>query len=308
MGRLFNRYANLTVFKGGSGLDLSQMKFSFRTSNNDADTPTTARIRVYNLSDRTSLQSMKEFDSVTIDVGYQDNHAIIFKGTIRQLHRGKETDVDRFLDILAGDNDLGYNFGIINRTFPPNTTPQQELKAYADEMELTVDDSANQFLSQTGGIVPNPRGKVAYGLARTYARELATTYNARWFANNGVLYLVPIKGYLPGEAVVINSMTGMVGIPEATESGIIVKTLLNPLIKIGGRIQLNNRDITQTEIRDRYFPGYTSQTFVANTSSDGTYRVMVCEHEGDTRDDTWYTEITALAIDQSASIFNSVVP
>jgi hypothetical protein len=304
----FGRYANLIVANQQTGLDLSQLHFKFRTTNNDADAPNTIEVRVYNLSDRTSHQTIEEFDTVTLDVGYENNHAIIFRGTIKQFRRGKENNVDSYLDILAADNDLGYNFGVINQTFGAGTTSQQEAKAYADAMDATLDQSADEFLSATGGVILNPRGKVAFGLARSYMRDLATTFNARWSIQNGILYLIPLSGYLSGEAVKINSLTGMIGIPEATSNGISVRTLLNPQIRIGGAIEINNKDITQTEIRDRFFPGYRTATFVANTSNDGLYRVLVAEYAGDTRDQTWYTEIIGLAIDPSASPNQSVQP
>jgi hypothetical protein len=254
---------------------------------------------------------MNEFDAVTIDVGYGDDHAIIFRGSIKQFRRGKENNVDSFLEILAADNDLGYNFGVVNKTFSPGTTIQQEMSHYAEKMGATVDSSANDYIAQaTGGILPNPRGKVAYGLARSFMRDLANTFNARWSIQDGVLYLIPLNGYLPGDVIKINSTTGMVGIPEATESGIIVRTLINPKIQIGNAIQLNNKDIVTTTLHgktlneqamSRLYPNYTGPSFIATTSNDGLYRVLVAEHSGDTRDNTWYTDIVCLSIDQSTS-------
>lgn len=308
MANQFGRYAKLIISKGNQGLDVSDLRFTFRTENNDLNQPNVCWVRVYNLSDHT-IGSLNEFDEISLDVGYKENHAQIFRGTIKQWRQGKESNVDSFYEIRAADNDLGFNFGVVNKTLAPGTTPEQEMKVYADAMNLTVDDSANQILRQTGGVMINPRGKVAFGLAKSYARDLAETMDSRWFAENGRLFLVPNTGYLAGEIISINSATGMVGIPEATESGVIIRTLLNPMIRIGGRIQLNQRDITRTGIKgktldqqaaNRFFPGYKDSNFVANTSRDGSYRVMQAEHSGDTRGDTWYTDITALHLDPSA--------
>jgi hypothetical protein len=309
MSDQFGRFAKLVVSKGNQGIDLSQMRFTFRTENNDLDQPNICWVRIYNLSDQT-MSSLEEFDEIAVEAGYESNHGQVFKGTVKQYRKGRERNVDSFFEIRAADNDLGFNGGIVNQTMLPGTTPVQEMKAYADAMGLIVDDTANQILQSTGGVMINPRGKVAFGFAKSYARDLAETLNSRWFAENGRLFLVPNTGYLPGEVVQINSATGMVGVPEATESGIIIRTLLNSLIRVGGRIQVNQRDITQTstgtgrtltqQAANHFFPGFNDATFVANTSRDGFYRVMQAEHSGDTRGNAWYTDIVALNIDPSA--------
>jgi hypothetical protein len=304
----FGRYASVTLAKGNQGLDLSQMRFTFRTTNNDADAPNTCRVRVYNLSDKTLNESLTQYDRLILDVGYQNNHAQIFDGTVRQFRYGNETNVDSFLEIMAADNDIGYNSAVINRSFPPGTTPEQELRAYADSLGVIIDPSAIDYINATGGVMINPRGKVCFGLTRSYARDFANTFNARWSIQNGVMYLIPLTGYLRGDITKVNSLTGMVGIPEATETGILVKILINPLIKIGNSIQINNRDITRAEIRDQFFPGYQDITYVANTSRDGIYRVLVAEHSGDTRGDEWFSSLTCLNLDQSAPPNKAVEP
>jgi hypothetical protein len=312
MSKQFGRFVNLVLANGGTGLDLSKMRIRFMVSQNDADAPNTAEIRVYNLSNKTVKQAMKEYDSVVLDAGYEDNHAIIFRGTIKQFRRGKESNVDSFLDILAADNDIGYNFGMLNQTFAPGVTPREIIDACAKAMGCDVDPNVDKVidgLQSTGGVILNPRGKVAFGLARVYMRNLATTLNSRWSIQNGQVTLIPLSGYLPGEAVKINSLTGMVGIPEATSEGIQVRVFINPQIRVGGAIQLNNGDITQSQIRDRFFPGYKSQTFIASTAEgDGFYRVLVAEHKGDTRDLNWYTDLVCLNLDPSADSNNAVLP
>jgi Baseplate hub gp41 len=308
MNTQFGRYAKLYLANDDEGLDLSNLRFRFHTTNNDLETPNTAVVTVYNLSEQTaSKQNLKEYSTLIIDAGYESNHAEIFRGTIKQIRRGKLDNVDSFVEITAADNDLGYNFGTVNTTLAPGVTPQQELKVYADAMGVIVDPSANDAFKETGGVKLNPRGKVMFGLARSYMRDFAYTHNLRWNVENGVLYVFPVSGYLAGEAVKVNSLTGMISIPEATEEGINVRVLLNPRIKIGRAIQLNNRDITQADFNAVFGPGYRQQQFIANTSRDGTYRVLVAEHKGDTRGEEWFTDIVCLNIDVSAPPDASVV-
>jgi hypothetical protein len=270
------------------------------------ETPNTLTVRVYNISASTLNKILgnngAEYDTVTLTAGYQNgNKGNRLIGEIKQYRYGRERNVDSYLDILAADGDIAY----INQSFPAGTTDSQELSAYAKSMGIPVATGADPFLS-TGGIIPDPRGKVAFGMTRIYMAKLAKTNNCRWSIQNGVVTLVPVTGYLPGQAVKINSSSGMIGTPEQTDAGIVIRCYLNPLIKIGQLVQINNADINQAVIKSQFFPSYTSQYYPATTTNDGFYRVLVAEHVGDTRGNDWYTELTCLDVDPSSPASTSV--
>lgn len=314
-GVQFGRAASLIVSgTGGAGINLSELsstseglRFKFEVNANDVETPNVAMIRVYNLSEETTRQVINEYSNVILNAGYGFNSAQIFKGTIKQFRRGKERNVDSFLDIFAADGDIAYNFSVVNKSLTAGSTGQQQFNQITGAMNLPQDPNAAFYLTEHN--FPLPRGKVMFGLARDYLRDVADTNQVRWSIQNGVVTLIPITGYLPSQAVKMNSQTGMIGSPEATEQGIVVQCLLNPLIKVGTAIQLNNNDITTTTIKNQLFPGYTDLTFVAkvdSTAPDALYRVIVIEHRGDTREQDWYTRLICLLIDQSSPANNSV--
>jgi hypothetical protein len=303
----FLRFGQLVVSKGGQGLDLSNLRFRFEVKASDVETPNTLVVRVYNLAEQTVNSIIQEFDTVTLTAGFQNgNKGNIFQGDIKQFYFGRERNVDGFLEIRAGDGDQAYNFSVINQTFPAGTTDQQQLSAIASSMGLPVANSANGFVS-TGGVLP--RGKTLFGMARFHMGDLTKKNDCRWSIQNGVVTLVPNTGFLPGTAVEINSATGMIGTPEQTDNGIVVRCLLNPLIRIGQAVKINNRDINQTNIKSQFFPSFTSQFYPATVANDGLYRVLVAEHSGDTRGhgDDWYTELTCLNIDPSSPTTKSVL-
>jgi hypothetical protein len=291
------------------GIDLSQLRFRFEVRASDVETPNTMYVRVYNAAQQTVNSITAEFDTVTLTAGYQTgNKGTIFQGNIRQTFEGRERNVDRFLDIAAGDGDFAYISSVINKTYPAGTTLAQELADYAASMGLTVASSApGVILNGTGGLAPkNIRGKTQFGMSRLAMGQLADRVNARWSIQNGVLTLIPNTGYLPGQAVQINSATGMIGTPESTEDGIKIRCYLNPLIRIGGLVQINQGDINRNTLNKQMFPGYVSQFYPATTTHDGFYRVLVAEHVGDTRGNDWYTELTCLAADLSSPVATSV--
>jgi hypothetical protein len=284
------------------------LRFRFEVRASDVETPNTLVARIYNVSDSTANDIWSEATYVDLEAGYENgNKGNIFSGRIKQIVRGRESNVDGYLELRAADGDQAYVNGFINQTFPAGTTDAQELSALAAAMSLPVAKTAENYLT-TGGILP--RGKTMFGMARAEMAKLASRNDCRWSIQNGVITLVPNTGYLPGQAVAINSATGMIGTPEQTDNGIIVRCLLNPAIKIGQAVKINNRDINQTTLRDVIgFPAYTSQYYPATVTNDGLYRVLVAEHYGDTRGsgNDWYTELTCLAIDPSSPSTTAVM-
>jgi hypothetical protein len=319
-------YSLIVANASGEAIDLSDsnfepastaLRFKFQIEANDVETPNTARIRVYNPSSETVKLVIGEYNSVILNAGYPGNVAQIFKGTIKQYVTGKERNVDNFLEIRAADGDLAYNFGIVNTSIKSGSTPNQRLNALvgamsdaeaqaqsaivngAQQQQISVDPAASQYLSGTGGILP--RGKVMFGLARSFMADLSDTAVARWSIQNGVVTVIPLDGYLSATPIQINSATGMIGVPEATEQGITITCLLNPLMRIGRPVQLNNADVTATTIKEQFFPSYTDYNLIATVGSatDGLYRPVVIEHVGDSRGQEWYTKLICLLIDPS---------
>lgn len=297
------RKASLLVGKdNGEGLDLSALRFSFAIRRGDYQTPNSADIRVYNVSDDTADKIRQylpqpEFTRVVIQAGYEGNYAIIFDGQIKQVRRGRESQTDTYLDITAADGDRAYNYSFTALSLAADKT------APGDQISSIIQDMAKNGAQQ--GYMPEMptqklyRGKAIFGMSRDELRKMATNTSCSWSIQDGKVNMVPLVCYMPGEAVVITSETGMVGLPEQTQDGIKVRCLLNPSIKIGQRIQLDNKSIQGF----RFGLGVSQQTqnltneSSIKTNSDGFYYVMQIDHSGDTRGNTWYSDIFCLAVD-----------
>lgn len=303
------RKVGLVVSVGSKGLDLSNMRIVFRTQQQDADAPNTAVIRVYNLAESTAKSIQTEYQQVSLQAGYEGgNFGLIFAGTIAQVKRGRESAIDSYVEIYASDGDQAYNFAFCNRTLAAGSSPQDRASAIAQSMD--------PYLSQKGITIPQsvgtggtlPRGKVLFALARDPLSDLTQSVGCTWSIQNGQVVVIPLTGYAPGEAVVLNADTGMIGIPESTNNGIQVSCLLNPKIKLGTRIQIDNRSINTTTVRQQgIFPRYGDLSFPATVTNDGFYRALVVEHSGDNwSTGDWTTHLTCLAIDPSASPDKSV--
>ncbi len=295
MTEQYLRKCQLVVGSGKELIDLSELRIVFGVKQADIQTPNYTTIRVFNLSDTTAKKIQKEFTQVSLQAGYIDGpFGLIFIGGVKQIKRGRVDAVTTYLDVLAADADQSYNFGVVNISLAAGSKPTDHVTAIAKAMGLKV--GYIDGLSTTA----LPRGKVLYGMGRDHLRRIAASNNASYSIQNGTLQIIPLTGYLPGEAVVLNSSSGMIGMPEQTQDGIRVQCLLNPNIKVGSRIQLNNADI-QLAAKDPSVQGDLSFAFLPSISADGFYRVLVNEYEGDTRGNPWYNNIVCLGVNDTVT-------
>lgn len=287
---------------GGDGLDLSAFRVHFKVNQSDFETPNNAAIRVFNLSDTTAQQIRKEFTKVTLQAGYRDGaFGIIFQGTIKQVRLGRDSQVDTYLDIFASDSDEMYNFGMVNQSVAAGTSPKDQAGLIAQGMGAEV--GTLQFDT---GLQDNIRGKVLYGMGRTQMRNLARTGLASWSIQNGKITALPLTGYDAGEAVVLNSKTGMIGLPQQTEDGITVQCLINPKIIVGTQVQLDEASVQRATVSLNLTDVNQTEAAFPPVTTDGFYYVMVCEHEGDTRDNEYYSTLTCLSVNKTAAPGKSV--
>ncbi|EHR8977907.1 hypothetical protein KUT16_005101, partial [Escherichia coli] len=110
------------------------------------------------------------------------------------------------------------------------------------------------------------------------------------------------------EAIVLNSATGLIGMPQQTiGNGVNVRALINPNIRVNGLIQLDQASVYRTalsnndiamaggQITDQNtdgnitLSGTTSQP--ASIATDGVYIVRGIMYTGDTRGQAWYMDM-----------------
>jgi len=320
----------------GNGIELAGpdqpqiLRVRFTVNYWTAQTPASLHARIYNLS-ATTVQRIvglagqnratiagvpgKTSAQVVLKAGYQANFGQLFQGYIYQLRTGKESNVDSFIDIFAADGDAAHNFAFLSKSLAKGYTSQDVFSHCADSfepMQVTSNGPPDGLQSQ-----PAPRGKVLFGMTRDTLSDLGESNNFTWNIYQGQLQAYPKFAVRPGQAVVINSSTGQIGVPEQTETGVQVMCLLNPAIAWGTRIRLNNSEIAQLKlsainatINQRAASPNAALgnqgAWVPPLNSDGDYVVVYATHVGDTRGPEWFTRITALSIDPTATIPQAV--
>lgn len=296
MTQQYLRQLSVVVGNANEAYDFSNLHCKFQVKNGDVQTLKSADLTIYNLSADTAARIFQnEFTTLQISAGYPGNMGMIFSGQIAMVRNGKESSTDTFINIQAQDGDQAFNWARSNWTLQSGYTPN-------DLYNRLLQDLAPYGI--TAGYKPNFTGNpsvdafACYGMTRDQLRNFANSQKARWNIENGQLNVLPISGVYPGAVPLITPGSGLIGTPEQTLGGIIVKCLLNPNIRAGGQINLGNSLINQLSSTN----ANQNAVSVPSLAGAGGYKALQVIHDGDNRGNVWYTTNLCVAVDGTAPL------
>lgn len=316
----------------GKGISLSDFKVTFTIDWFNSMWPRVATLKIYNLNrDTMSRITGSEFSRITIIAGYDglappvsesqvgqvmdvspdqagqtrgQNYGEIFNGEIRFTITGRDNPTDIFTLIQAIDGHKAFNEAVSSGSLSAG------YKLSDVHTVLMRDFSPFGVTQGVTGEFPDrvmPRGRVFYGMTRDYMSNLAAQCNANWQFVDGQAQMVPEDKYLH-EAIVLNSNTGLIGMPQQTMgAGVNVRCLINPNIRVNGLIQLDQASVYRTQLPNdeiqRSQARITESSNDGNLSlggtiaqpasvaTDGVYIVQSISYTGDTRGNPWYMDL-----------------
>lgn len=300
-GKQYLRELRLVVGNdSGNALDLSNLRVRFEVHTNDSGSaPANASIRIYNLAKATAKKLVKgqktEFTAVQLDAGYRGDIGKLFDGEIIQIRSGRENPVDTYVHIVATHSGKAHNFGVVNKTLASGHTFKDWVQTSFEAMQKHNPALQLGFVADLGQ-VKMPRARTLFGMARDLMLDVGRATNTTWFIHENKLNVIKNGEPLPGSAFVINSSTGMVGLPVQTMEGIEVRTLLNRRIGPGTRLKIDEGSIQRAQMSPQTLVGERDQGLLpAINEADGEYKAVVIDHYGDTRGNDWYSEIIAIS-------------
>lgn len=321
--------------EGGEGIDLSQLRIVFRISAALISTPGTLRARVFNLADDTVRKllsvspptqsagpggstaiapALAELSKtqVILNAGYWNGpYGNIFQGTLVAVRAGRESQTDTYVDLFAQDGDAAHQQAFISGSLGAGYKPSDQGNLLMKN--LNTFGVAGGKLPDNVNSTPAPRGKVFFGNTKSYFDDLARTHAFTWGIDKGHMVMIPYDDYRGGgQAIELNSATGMLDRPELTNQGVTVKSLLNPALTWGTRVHINNRVLQANNVSGRNIINQPSEfnfnyngggqaNWLAATAADGFYKVLLCDHSGDTRGNEWYTTLICMALDATVT-------
>ena len=276
-------------------LQISNLRMAFSIQKNLAWSTNSCSLRIWNLNeDRRNI--LKDYgDQVTISAGYQDvlSTPIYYTGNTsgtQELFKGDTTNVRHafeYPDILTviecGDGERYSNQKIIQLSYKENTPVNSILIDISKKIGIT-------FSNGSINAIPNVIYQTGYsfsGMAKDALNTVCAYAKIQWSIQNEELQIIPLNGVVEQPPFVINSDTGMIGIPErytykrldlfrnGPKTGWRVRTTLRPDILPGSPILLQSDHI-------KLYPG--------------SYRVETIRHEGDNFSAQWFSNIEVTLI------------
>lgn len=227
--------------------------------------PNKASVNIYNLTSD-SRQWLEQPNQVLQILAGEGTPGQIFLGDIEK--RGVTTKIqneDTVITIKAADGRRKWRDSVFSKSYPPNIS-----------RDVVLNDVIAAIGLPTGYIATLPAMQFAGGYASSgWARDILTDIlypDAEWSIQDGSLQIILTGQGLPGNAVVINAQTGMIGSPTRTDKGVNVTTTLTRQIAPGGPVRIESRLFT------------------------GDLKVTKVQHKGNSKGLVWQTQVTGVPI------------
>ena len=306
MSRNWKRQLKLTVddvtlnYTGeiipGQPVQPDGLRIRFDISDASVQTPRIATIVITNLSDATGQKILtKVGKQLTLNVGYEDISGLAFSGEIKQVRLQRESPTDKICIINATTRDRAYNNAHVSKTLKAGSTGK-------DIYETCL--KAMAPFGVTRGVVPDvlsqihyPRPVTLFGLAREHLRDIALSAGCTWHIRNDSLDLIKLGEARQGSTIVLNSRSGLIGMPAQTNLGITAQILFNLAIGIDSKVQLDQASIQRAQLN--FSAGgdpLNAEPNLPSVAADGLYRVIGMTSLGDTRGEPWYALLTLLRL------------
>lgn len=266
MGQKFLRQVVLTTEAG----TFTELKIGFTVDKSVSGKPNTAEIKIYNLTAAHRQTLKKELGEITLECGHRDegNLGIVFKGFIRDS-LDERISKNILTTISCGDGDKAFRKSYISKTYPKNTPIKDIIIDVQGKME-GVDLGEIKLPDE---VTPSKRAMSFSTTPQNVLNELSRTYKFFWSIQNGKLEVIPGDGSLKN-VTYITPQTGLLGTPSITDSGIVVKCLLDPNIRPNRIVNIQSK--TTDEI-----------------GASGEYRVSSVSYGGDNWDGDFYIQLEA---------------
>jgi hypothetical protein len=285
-----NRKYELIIgdYKNGNGLLIDNLQVSFdisKSSDNKAKTNSCA-IEIYNLSNQSLKILETDYPAAVFSAGYADiGIKRLFSGEVN-LVTTRKSGTDRVTQIQMGSGYTDLNHKLLSSLVAPGRT----LKDVFEEIRKALPGVARGVYNGTNLNNPILYGYPLTGTPKEMLNELSQKYGLEWQIEDDVLYAHDkTRGNRESfeTAYVISSESGLIESAyyangdirrskkdEVKKQSVQWKMLLNPDIQAGDIVKLEDRLI------------------------QGWYKIEDIRHNGSWRENAWYTECRATAIEK----------
>lgn len=263
MATLFNRKAEVFFTLPDREITLKGLRVVFSFDKSTATEPNRGNFQVYNLSPNTR-NLIEDAVKAGVVAGYEELSKS-FEGDISTYTHTKTEEGDTITDIQLIDG-LSTSQVEVNETFPAGTT----IKAVLESMFSSLGGNPSEVLGNLVGINLDDtidNGLTVSGNAVNEINNLTKAKGIEWWEDDGILKAIQEGGSLLDKEIVLSEITGLIGRPQKTESGVKIRSLMNTQIVPGIRLDINSEEFK------------------------GIVVVESVKHFGDTEENNWFSDM-----------------
>lgn len=270
--------------KGKSGFEIGNISdavspalhISFSVEKCDVESPNTAKVQVWNLSDK----NLKILDSkdciVELKAGYGENKALILAGNVVAATTTPD-NADRMTEIEVVDGRVALRDAYISISINGSVNCKDIYARIAAEMGLSILFAGDLSFKKM------PKGFSYVGKAKDALQKVAKYCKHNWTIQNQVIQITWPGRAVSTRAYLLNSKTGLISIPKRItigsssegneqKNGWEVQYLLNGAIGVNEIVQLES------------------------STANGYYRVYKVTFDGDNLEGDWICTAQILEI------------
>lgn len=293
MSRLFDRFVKIQV----QNRIIQGLACEFRVDRSLNSNPNTADLTIYNLKpeNRAFLQELQK-PIVKIQAGYLGDDPtnpdsnqpqtqktigtakeppLIFLGEMREVTNIREGD-DWLTRITTGDGDEALKTPV-KFSLGPGTDFASAVKKVITNMGVGIGNAVQALkkgkFAEAGDQFIN--GFTADGLGGRELDGLMQSAGLEYSVQNGDLQIMPKDQPVNNTAVVLTTLSGLIGSPEVSRD------------KKTGKLMVKARSLLNAKI----FPGAKIQ--IKSDALNGFFRVNRAVYSGATHDNDWYVDVEA---------------
>ena len=271
----FNRNYEVEINDGRSVTVITPpIRIAFECAKSTFGGLNTLNMQIYNLTRTKSQAFVKDTEqqkklTITLKVGYGEALETLFSGDVNRGFVSKQgTDIINSLQILDGG--FGANYGYISQTVK---TRAEINNALVSTMPTVTIGS----ITQQSELI---RPRVLVGNCNKIFQQQLDP-DQEYFIDNNQVFIMKKNEYLANYIAVVSPATGLMNTPEREFTLVSFQTMLNPVIRIGGLVDLES----------------TTASYL-----NGVYRVQQIITKGDNYGNDWTQTITG----QLAEGFNKL--